>query len=78
MWPEKDVIAASPPLGFRDYPNAEISKETIIHIMVGDLQRIRLYGEKGYQVPQEIPPDVWEAFEKLTAAGYTKQLVSEW
>jgi len=75
VWPEKDVIVAAPQIGYRDYPNAEISKEDIIEILVGDLQRIRLYGEKGFQVPQEIPPDVWEAFEKLTAAGYTKQLI---
>ena len=42
--------------------------------MVGDLQRIKLYAEKGFQVHQEIPDDVWQAFERLVALGFDKQL----
>jgi hypothetical protein len=45
-------------------------------MMVGDLQRIKLYPEKGFQVYQEIPDDVWEAYEELVAMGFDKQLVS--
>ncbi len=43
--------------------------------MVGDLQRVKLYAEKGFQIPQDIPPDVWAAFEALVAAGYDSRLV---
>ena len=43
--------------------------------MVGDLQRIRVYAEKGYQIPQDIPEDVWRAYEELVRAGYDKYLV---
>ena len=43
--------------------------------MIGDLQRIRVYPERGYQIPQEIPDDVWAAFEALVAAGYDGHLV---
>ena len=39
--------------------------------MVGDLQRILLYAEKGWQVPQEVPAEVMEAYAGLVAAGYT-------
>jgi hypothetical protein len=45
--------------------------------MVGDLQRIRLYPEKGYQIFQEIPDDVWAAYEELVAAGYDRHLITE-
>ena len=43
--------------------------------MVGDLQRIRVYATKGYQIAQEIPDDVWQAFEELVQAGYVRHLV---
>lgn len=77
VWPEKEVIVTSPQILFENYPNEEISKEEVINIMVGDLQRIRFYPEKGFQIPQEIPDGVWEAYEKLVATGYTKHLVKD-
>ena len=43
--------------------------------MVGDLQRIKIYPEKGFQVYQEIPADVWRAFERLVELGFDKQLI---
>jgi hypothetical protein len=49
----------------------------VIGIMVGDLQRIRTYPARGFQIPQEIPEDVWDAFEQLVAAGYNKHLVED-
>ena len=47
----------------------------MISIMVGDLQRIKLYPEKGFQIHQEIPRDVWSAYEELVKAGYNQRLV---
>jgi len=75
LWAEKDIIITSPQISFENYSNEQLSDDLIINIMVGDLQRIKLYPEKGFQIPQEIPPDVWEAYEKLVAAGYTKHLI---
>lgn len=43
--------------------------------MVGDLQRIKFYPAKGFQVYQEIPNDVWNAYEQLIAAGFDKHLM---
>lgn len=77
LWPEKEIIITSPQISFRDYPNADISKDDVINIMVGDLQRIRIYPEKGFQIYQEIPDQVWNAFRKLVASGYTKHLVKD-
>jgi uncharacterized SAM-binding protein YcdF (DUF218 family) len=75
LWPEKNFIVTSPPISFEDYPNEEISKAEFINIMVGDLQRIKIYPDLGYQISQEIPDDVWRAYEALIAAGYTGHLV---
>ena len=43
--------------------------------MVGDLQRLIVYGQKGWSAPQEIPAEVMAAYEGLVAAGYTKRLL---
>ncbi len=81
VWPEAEVIVTSPQVPFesyvRDYSNDALSPEDVVGIMVGDLQRIRIYPEKGFQVPQEIPADVWAAYEELVGAGFTKYLIKE-
>jgi uncharacterized SAM-binding protein YcdF (DUF218 family) len=74
-WPELDVIVTSPRIPFDAYPNEAISRDDVVHIMVGDLQRLILYGERGWSAPQEIPPDVMDAYERLLTAGYTGWLV---
>ncbi|MDQ6813354.1 MAG: YdcF family protein [Bacteroidota bacterium] len=74
-WPDKKLIVTSPQISFQDYPNKEIGLDQVIHIMLGDLQRIKLYAEKGFQVYQEIPEQVWQAFERLVALGFNEHLV---
>lgn len=76
-WPEKKLLVTSPQISFEEYPNEEIPMERVINIMVGDLQRIKMYPAKGFQVYQEIPGDVWEAFEQLVALGFDKHLMKE-
>ena len=79
FWPEKELIVTSPQVSFRDYlanySNGDISTADVVSIMVGDLQRIKLYPARGYQVAQEIPNEVWDAFERLVCAGYDKYLI---
>jgi uncharacterized SAM-binding protein YcdF (DUF218 family) len=75
-WPDKELIVTSPQITFEDYPTEEIPMERVINIMVGDLQRIRIYPEKGFQIPQEIPDEVWAAYERLVAWGFTRHLAS--
>lgn len=74
-WPEKEFVVTSSPISFDDYPYNFKPKEAVINILVGDLQRIKIYSEKGFQIPQEIPAEVWDAYEKLVEAGYTKHLI---
>jgi len=80
-WPEKELIVTSPQVSFRDYlaeyANRNLSTADVVSIMVGDLQRIKLYPARGYQIAQEIPDDVWGAFEGLVRAGYNKYLINE-
>jgi len=77
-WPEKRAIVTSPQVSFDEYlarySNDALSPDEVVAIMVGDLQRIRLYPALGYQIEQDIPADVWAAFEELVAAGYDGHL----
>jgi hypothetical protein len=45
--------------------------------MVGDLQRVKEYAKQGFQIPQEIPGNVWKAYEELVRRGYTKHLIKD-
>jgi len=75
-WPEKRLLVTSPQFSMEEYPNADISMEKLINMMVGDLQRIKIYPARGFQIYQEIPEDVWQAYERLTGWGFTKHLAS--
>ncbi|MBX3255093.1 MAG: YdcF family protein [Chitinophagaceae bacterium] len=73
-WPDKELLVTSPQYSFEAYPTKDITLEKVINIMVGDLQRIRIYPAKGFQIPMDIPASVWQAYEKLIAAGFDKHL----
>lgn len=74
-WPDKELTVTSPQFSFTEYCTEGIPIEKVIHIMTGDLQRIKIYPQKGFQIPQQIPDDVWSAFEKLVAMGFDGNLV---
>ncbi len=74
QWPGKEFIMTGPQISYENYPNETISKDLLINIMVGDTQRIKIYPEKGFQIPQEIPNEVWTAYEELVKRGFTKHL----
>ncbi len=74
-WPEKSLIVTSPQYGLTEYPTPDIPIEKVIHIMAGDLQRIKIYPEKGFQIYQHIPDAVWTAYEKLVGMGFVGHLV---
>ena len=78
-WPEKAVVVTSPRVSFdaylESYSNKALSPDDVVGIMVGDLQRVREYAARGFQIPQDIPDDVWAAYEELVGAGYDRYLV---
>jgi uncharacterized SAM-binding protein YcdF (DUF218 family) len=78
-WPEKPIMVTSPQVSFADYiaqyTHTSLSPDDVVGIMLGDLQRIRLYPELGYQIAQEIPEEIWSIYERLVNAGYDKYLI---
>merc|ERR1739845_209486 len=65
QWPELEITVTSPQLSFAAYPtktifgDKQITRDFVINVMLGDLQRIREYPSKGFQIPQQVPGDVW-------------------
>jgi len=76
-WPDVDIIVTSPPIPYEQNAMGNITKEHMINAMVGDLQRIIEYPKRGWQIPQDIPDDVWQAYEFLVSKGYTKRLIKD-
>jgi uncharacterized SAM-binding protein YcdF (DUF218 family) len=80
VWPGKSVRVTSPQLSMDDYlarySHDRLTADDVISIMVGDLQRIREYPARGFQIPQDIPDDVWDAYHELVRAGYDRHLVT--
>jgi uncharacterized SAM-binding protein YcdF (DUF218 family) len=80
-WEGVEVAVTSPQIAFDDYPmpNAGLglSQSEVMGVVVGDLQRVRVYGRNGLQAPQEVPADVWAAFKTLVKAGFDSHLVRD-
>ena len=80
VWPEKQLLVTSPQVSMLEYlgqySHGALSADDVIGIMVGDLQRIREYPAKGFQIHQDIPEEVWKAYEELVKAGFDKYLLS--
>lgn len=75
MWPEVDVVCASNPLERDDYVRSIGDPRRVVDMLVGDTQRIDVYAERGFAIPQEMPDEVRAAFGRLVAAGYTSRLI---
>ena len=77
-WPEQSFRVTSPqvtiPEYLREAERQGMTQEGSISVIVGDFQRMDLYAKLGYQLPQEIPEEAWEAFRQLVDMGYDKQL----
>jgi uncharacterized SAM-binding protein YcdF (DUF218 family) len=74
QWPEVEVVCAAPPLSLDDYVGAADDPGRVIDLIVGDTQRVELYAERGFAIPQEVPPAVRAAYRRLVAAGRTSRL----
>lgn len=77
-WPEMPFEVTSYQQNMAEYLETNAargrSSRATVEMLVGDFQRMDLYAQKGYQIPQEIPDTVWSAFYALVEMGYTAQL----
>lgn len=73
-WPEIDWQVSSPNVTYDNYIK-EYDEESLIHLLVGEVQRTIEFGDQDLIEKQEIPEDVMEAYKKLLDKGYVKRLL---
>jgi uncharacterized SAM-binding protein YcdF (DUF218 family) len=76
LWPEAEVVCASEPLELDDYIKSIGDEKLVVDMLVGDLQRVIVYPKLGFAVEQEVPGDVYDAYERLLGAGFDSRLIN--
>lgn len=75
QWSGPECLVTSPNISYEEYAKDEEFKKRFINVMVGDLLRIREYPKLDFQIPQDIPEDVWEAGQKLIELGFDRYIL---
>lgn len=77
QWPSVRWFPSVPALSFAEYVTAPVTLESTLELMVGDLQRLRVYEQKGFQAHVDVPPSVWEAYRRLADAGFDRYVIRD-
>lgn len=76
QWPEVRWSAARSRVDFYGYLDQGNDLGVVLDLMVGDLQRLRVYAGR-FQTPVEVPEAVWAAYQRLAGAGYDRYVIRE-
>lgn len=74
QWPEVRWTVFPHFISFAEYLAQGNDPAEVLHLMVGDLQRLRVYAGS-FQTPVEVPDSVWSAWERLAADGYDRFVI---
>lgn len=78
-WPQQSFCVTSPQMTLEEHlahaKKLGMSEHETVSTIVGDLQRMEIYAKLGYQLSQEIPEKVWDAYHSLVKQGFDTQLV---
>lgn len=74
-FPDQNLLVTSQRVSMLKYINDEILLESLINLLVWDLQRIIKYPEKWFQIIQDVPENVVIAMNQLIDYWYTKQII---
>ena len=77
--PDKECIVTSPQISLEKYIDMNIEKsgsvKPFINTLVGDVERMKVYADRGWQIKQDIPNEVWEAYLKLVKLGFDECVI---
>lgn len=76
QWPEVRWYVFRQDLRFTEYLDQGNDLTTVLELMAGDLQRLRVYAGT-FQAPVPVPKPVWAAYERLAADGYDQYVIQE-
>ena len=74
QWPEVHWTVSVPEVHYDDYPAPYSPEREMIELMTGDLERLRTYASLDFQLPVDVPDEVWAAHLKLGAMGFDRYL----
>lgn len=74
QWPAVDATVTAPMTAYGHQPLPHHDERALICEMVGDLERMRSYPDRGFQMAVDIPPEVMGAFRRLVDAGFVDHL----
>lgn len=81
IMPEYEGIVTSLKIDCMEYYEKNNTKEDCknewIDVMLGDVQRLRIFPEKGWQVEVDVPDEIWNAYEELVKRGYDKYIIKK-
>lgn len=75
QWPEIHWSVSTPDIPFDSYVSEEAALVPEIELMVGDLQRLQVYADRGFQTPTPIPAEIWEVWHRLVKAGFDRYVL---
>jgi hypothetical protein len=75
QFPDIDIQITSPSIGYEDYANDIISREELIQLIVGELDRLDKFPAKGFSTYQRIPQEILDATSTLQKNGFDKYKV---
>ena len=74
QWPEVRWSVADTGTGFQEYLRQGNDLDAVLNLMVGDLQRLRVYAGR-FQAAVEVPDSIWAAYERLAGDGYDRYVI---
>lgn len=75
FWPEPAFAVTSRDIGFEAYAAHTGDRAGLIAMLVGEVHRMLVYPGRGWQRPEDVPPEAVEAARRLTREGFDAHLV---
>ena len=75
IMPEYEVVIHSENISCEEYYKQNGNEW--VNVLVGDIQRMKLFYEKGWQIKMDIPNEVWKAYEILVKRGYDRFVLKD-
>ena len=70
-WPARVTTIGAHRKSFHDYLETRIPLQRVLSMMVGEVDRLRTYGERDFIAPTTVPSAVLASAETLRRDGYT-------
>lgn len=75
VWPGVSITLACDSISLPSYIESIGDAKLVIDMLVGDTQRIVVYGAKGFAEQEELPSEVDRAYRALAERGFTSRML---